>query len=173
MYPFAGLPEYTHPSVPRVVFNNDAVDNFERPNDIYVPGDCDESVWSLCQKLGWEKELWKLHNEIGGVGGDWVLKEGAENSPAGTEETTVEDTVEQLTSQLEQGLKLDKEKDVEARKAEGTVDESGEAVLKSDTLDDNPAVVSKKDAQSIEAKEGITAKGPKDEIPSKDPKEKL
>lgn len=151
------------------------MENFERPNDIYVPGDCDESIWSLCQKLGWEKELWKLHNEIGGVGGDWMLKEGAENSPAETEETTVEDTVEQLTRELEQELKLDKEEDIEIRKLEGETSTSDYAVLKSNTWDDEAVVVSKKDAPVKEAKtkEESREKDPNEEIPSNDPKEKL
>lgn len=168
VYPFAGLPEYTHPKIPRVVLNKDVVENFERPNDIYIPGDCDESVWSLCQKLGWEKDLLELHNEIGGVVGDWMHKEGVENSPAGTESTRVEDSVEQLRRELEQELKLDKEEDIELRKAEDIVDKSDDAGLKSDTWDDDSVVVTKKDSETKEE----TGKDPKEEDPSKDPKEK-
>ena len=138
VYPFAGLPDYTRPSVPRVVFNIDAVENFERPNDVYVPGDCDESIWSLCQKLGWEKDLWKLHNEIGGVGGDWELRGSGKKSPTESEETTVEepgveDAVAQLTRELEQELRLDKEEDVEIKKIEEKVDKLGQSLLMSET----------------------------------------
>jgi hypothetical protein len=141
VYPFAQLPEYIPPSVPRVLFNNDTVENFDRPNDVCVLGDCDESVWSLCQKLGWHTELWKLHNEIGGVGGDWELRDGKEKG-----ENKTEDTVEQLAKQLAEELKLDKEEDVELKEEEerGATDDK---VAKSDTWDDD-AVVVKKDIQA-------------------------
>ena len=178
VYPFAALPDYTRPSVPRVVLNLDAVDNFERPNDVYIPGDCDESIWSLCQKLGWEKDLWKLHNEIGGVGGDWELRSSGKKSPSESEETTVEepeveDAVAQLTRELEQELRLDQEEDVELRKVEEEVDKPDEPVLGSETRDNNPVVVSKKEAQSGETtKEDVSSNDSK-EPPSKDPKEKL
>ena len=178
VYPFAGLPDYTRPSVPRVVLNIDALENFERPNDIYVPGDCDKSIWSLCQKLGWEKDLQRLHNEIGGVVGDWELQSGGKKSPAESEETTVEesgveDTVAQLTRELEQGLKLDKEEDIEVRKVEAQVDKPDDSVLRSETRDGDAVVVTKKDPQSSETtKEDVSSKDSK-EPSSKDPKEKL
>jgi NAD+-dependent protein deacetylase SIR2 len=154
VYPFAALPDYTRPSVPRVVLNIDAVENFERPNDVYVAGDCDESIWSLCQKLGWEKDLWKLHNEIGGVEGDWELRASGKKSPAESEETTVEeprvdDAVAQLTRELEQGLRLDKEEDAEVKKIEKG-DKPDESVLRPQTSDDDAVVVSKEEAQSSE-----------------------
>lgn len=178
VYPFAGLPDYTRPSVPRVVLNIDAVENFERPNDVYIPGDCDESIWSLCQKLGWEKDLWKLHNEIGGVGGDWELRGSGKKSPTESEETTVEepgveDAVAQLTRELEQELRLDKEEDVEIRKIEEKVDKLGRSLLTSETRDDDAVVASKKDEQSsATTKEDILSNDPKD-TPSTNPKEKL
>ena len=175
VYPFAALPDYTRPSIPRVVLNIDAVENFERPNDVYVAGDCDKSIWSLCQKLGWEKDLQKIHNEIGGVGGDW---DSGKKSPAESEETTVgepgvEDAVAQLTRELEQELRLDKDEDVEVRKTEEKVDKPDESLLRTETRDDEAVVVSKKDEQSSETtKEDSLSKDSKDTA-TKDPKEKL
>ena len=134
VYPFAELPQYVPPSVPRVLFNNDVVENFERPNDVCVLGDCDESIWSLCQKLDWHTELWELHNEIGGVGGDWELK--------GKNENNAEDTVEQLAKKLAEELKLDKEEDVELRKEEERGDTDAN-VVKSDTWDDEVFIITK------------------------------
>jgi hypothetical protein len=151
-----------------VVLNHDVVDNFERPNDIYVPGDCDESIWSLCQKLGWEKELWKLHNDIGGVGGNWELKEGTESSTAETEVTKVDNTVDQLARELEQELKLDKEEDIELKKAEDIVDKVDD---KADSGND-AGLQSKNDADSS-GEAGETEAKDSDEAPAKDPKEKL
>jgi len=145
VYPFAHLPEYALPSVPRVLFNKDPVDIFERPNDVCVLGDCDESVWSLCEKLDWHAELAKLHDEIGGVGRDWNVKESKEK---GTKEA--EDTVEQLTKQLAEELKLDKEEDVELRREEELRD-TNDKVAESDTWDDD-AVVLRKDVKA-ESKE--------------------
>ena len=160
-----------------MVLNIDAVENFERPNDVYVAADCDESIWSLCQKLGWEKDLWKLHNEIGGVEGDWELRGSGKKSAAESEETTVEeprvdDAVAQLTRELEQGLRLDKEEDAEVRKVEKG-DKPDESVLRSQSSDDDAVVVSKKEAQSSETtKEDVSSKG-SEGTPLKDPTEKL
>jgi NAD+-dependent protein deacetylase SIR2 len=136
VYPFAGLPEYTLPSVPRVLLNNDPVDDFDRPNDVSVLGDCDESVWSLCQKLGWDGELRELHQQIGGVDREWG---GKVSKP----DTKAEDTVDQLARELAAELKLDKEEDVELRKTEGR----DETIARSDTWDDE-AFVLKKDIKS-------------------------
>jgi len=162
-----------------VVLNIDAVENFERPNDVYIPGDCDESIWSLCQKLGWEEDLRKLHNEIGGVDGNWELRSSGKKSPAESEETTVEgprveDAVAQLTRELEQGLRLDKEPDVEVRKIEEKGDKPDEPLLRSETCDAAAAtIVTKEDGQSSETtKEDIPSKDSK-ETPSQNSKEKL
>lgn len=167
VYPFAGLPGYTHPSVPRVLLNYDPVEDFDRPNDVYVRGDCDKSVWELCQKLGWHKELSKLHIEIGGVPGTWGEddKEPVENVPKGTEEVTSEDAVEALTRELESELRLDKEEDAEVQRLEERDVKKDETPLKPDASDDDDTVVMNKD---VESKAPVTA-----EAPSKDSKEKL
>jgi hypothetical protein len=110
------------------------VDEFTRPNDAWIPGDCDESVWKLCRKLGWHEDLRKLHKKIGGISKDWDPEiAGSEDSSEGTEETVTEDTVAQLAKELEQDLKLDKEEDIKLRNAEEIVDKADDTVLKSDT----------------------------------------
>lgn len=112
VHPFASLPGYTLPSVPRVLFNYDEVEGFGRMNDASVLGDCDESVWTLCQKIGWHEELKNLHEEIGGVERKWDTKFTMQDTEAeGT--SPAEETVEQLTKQLAEELRLDKEEDVE------------------------------------------------------------
>ena len=155
------MPGYTLPSIPRVLLNKDPVENFERPNDVYIPGDCDESVWSLCQKLGWDKELRELHKTIDGFEAD------KERYPTERAETSTkpaaEDAVEQLAKELAEELRLDKEEDIEIRRLESQNDKD-DAILKSDTEDDTAVVVDKKEDKD---------KDPTTEDSSKDRNEKL
>ena len=123
VYPFASLPGYALPSVPRVLLNNEPVDQFFRMNDASVLGDCDESVWKLCQKVGWHEELRKLHEDIGGVSRDWdtefINRESEESG-----KTAAEETVETLRKQLADELKLDKEEEDEMERLEKKENES-------------------------------------------------
>jgi NAD+-dependent protein deacetylase SIR2 len=135
VHPFAELPNYTPPSVPRIIFNYEALDDFERPNDVYIPGDCDASIWSLCEKLGWTEALQKLHKEVGGVD----HKFGAEKEGEGLD---TQDVVDKLAKELEEELRLDKEEDGEI----GRVKSEEGPVLK-DAWDDDTVVVTKKDAE--------------------------
>jgi NAD-dependent histone deacetylase SIR2 len=154
VHPFAALPGYTLPSKPRILLNNDPVDDFNRPNDAWIAGDCDESVWKLCRKLGWHKDLRKLHKKIGGISKDWDPEiADSEDSTEETEETVTEDTVAQLTKELERDLKLDKEEDVNLRKAEEIVDKGDDTVLKSETRDDQHVVIETKDGDTKPATE--------------------
>jgi thiamine pyrophosphate-dependent acetolactate synthase large subunit-like protein len=133
--PFSLLPGYTYPKVPRILLNNDPVETFDRPNDVFVQGDCDESIWKLCVKLGWQDDLRELHKKIDGVSREWDLefRKKSDESTDNTERTVVEDTVAQLTKELEEELKLDKEEDVEVAKVEGKDEESAENLKNSDT----------------------------------------
>ena len=121
VHPFAALPNYTHPHVPRVLVNFEPVEDLDRPNDAWIEGDCDESIWRLCQKLGWDTELQELHEKIGGVERKWYKDAATEEEGEGGEEeerVTAENTVEELTRQLAEELRLDQEEDVELRKEE-------------------------------------------------------
>jgi hypothetical protein len=154
--PFSLLPGYTSPKVPRILLNNDPVEDFTRPNDVFIQGDCDESVWKLCVKLGWHDQLRELHKKIGGVPREWdtsfndVKQQGKEEETEGAKGTAAEDTVAQLTKELEEELRLDKEEDIEVHKVEEdaeTAKKDGhddDKVLKSDTWDDNTVIVEKK-----------------------------
>jgi hypothetical protein len=175
--PFSLLPGYTSPKVPRILLNNDPVEDFTRPNDVFIQGDCDESVWKLCVKLGWHDQLRELHKKIGGVPREWdtsfndLEQQGNEEETEGSKGTAVEDTVAQLTKELEEELRLDKEEDIEVLKVEENAETAkkddendDEKVLKSDTWDDNTVIVEKKDT--------ATAAADKEESP-KEVKEKL
>jgi len=157
VYPFAALPGYTYPSVPRVLLNKEPVENFDRPNDVFILGDCDESLMTLCQKLGWDKELSELHKKIGGFGAD---KDG-KTDEGETSKPTVEDTVEQLTKELAEELKLDK--DIEIRRVERK-DESKDDALDSVTLDSTTIGMDKTEDEG---------KDPPTDQREKEPKEKL
>jgi NAD-dependent histone deacetylase SIR2 len=135
VHPFAELPNYTSPSVPRIVINYDPLDDFERPNDVYIPGDCDASIWSLCEKLGWTEALQKLHNEVGGVDHKFGEKEG--------EGVDTQDVVDKLARELAEELRLDKEEDGEIQRVKRE-----EGALLKDSWDDDTVVVTKKDAEA-------------------------
>jgi len=73
-------------------------------NDICVLGDCDNTVWDLCVRLGWHNELKALHCEIGGIEREWNV-DGIK--------TKEDRAVEELTRELSEELKLDFEEDEE------------------------------------------------------------
>lgn len=172
--PFALLPGYVSPGVPRILLNNDPVADFDRPNDVFIQGDCDESIWKLCVKLGWDGELRELHGGIGGVERGWdtsfTSAAGEKTEDAGKEGgkdggneggKEVEDMVEELTRELEEELRLDKEEDTEIGRvedSEGTTKGGDEKVLKSDTWDENTVVVEKKDTQDEESTKEVKEK---------------
>jgi thiamine pyrophosphate-dependent acetolactate synthase large subunit-like protein len=133
--PFSLLPGYTYPKVPRILLNNDPVETFDRPNDAFIQGDCDESIWKLCLKLGWQDELRELHKKIDGVSREWDMefRKKSDESTDNSDKTVVEDTVAQLTKELEEELKLDKEEDVEVGKVEDKAEEPVEDSKDSDT----------------------------------------
>jgi len=116
VYPFASLPSYTLPSVPRILFNIDPVDQFFRMNDASILGDCDESIWTLSQKLGWDDELRKLHDEIDGIEREWNMEYVAGGDEG--KKKAEEETVEALARELAEELKLDKEEDAELQRLE-------------------------------------------------------
>ena len=124
VHPFAALPNYTHPLIPRILLNLEPVEDLDRPNDAWIKGDCDESILKLCQKLGWLKELQELHEMVGGIERKWHKEPstGEEETADGNGESgkgvASEDMVAQLTKELAEELRLDKEEDVELKKQE-------------------------------------------------------
>jgi NAD-dependent histone deacetylase SIR2 len=158
VHPFASLPGFTLPSKPRILLNNDLVDDFDRPNDAYIPGDCDESIWKLCRKLGWHEDLRQLHKKINGISREWDIGfTEPESANEESTETAVEDTVEQLAKELNEELRFDEEEDAELRNVENVVDKADDTVVNDGSLDE----------QKDESK---TAK---EEVPKPDATEKL
>jgi NAD-dependent SIR2 family protein deacetylase len=64
--PVAGIPSWVPYNCPRVLLNREVVGDFAyspmSDRDLFLEGDCDESVRKLCQLAGWEQELDDYHN---------------------------------------------------------------------------------------------------------------
>ena len=121
VHPFAALPSYVPPSIPRVLLNKEVVDEFDGPNDAFVKGDCDESILELCRKLGWDEELWKLHKDIGGVETP-LEKKTLVDAASRDEIPSAEDTVTELAKELERDLKLSDTEAAKLKKVENDAD---------------------------------------------------
>mmetsp|Transcript_28822 Transcript_28822/g.59012 ORF Transcript_28822/g.59012 Transcript_28822/m.59012 type:complete len:521 (-) Transcript_28822:138-1700(-) len=67
--PVSMIPEMVERDCRRVLINRELVGNFVpgggpgKHPDVFVGGDCDESVTELCRHLGWEEELTKLNKK--------------------------------------------------------------------------------------------------------------
>jgi hypothetical protein len=116
VYPFAALPQMVPQRVPRILLNLEPVENFGRTNDVFIPGDCDESIWRLCRKLGWHTELINLHKDIGGVEREWEVD--SDKLPAKKDEVDAGETLAELTRSLQEELRLDQEEDAEVDRVE-------------------------------------------------------
>jgi len=57
--PVCHIPDWVKSSVPRLLINRDLVGTFSRGKgtDVFMQGDCDDSVRQLCRLVGWEDEL--------------------------------------------------------------------------------------------------------------------
>lgn len=71
VHPVAGLPSLAAPGVPRVLINRDAAGDLgTRPDDVLLLNDCDDTVRTLADLLGWRKELEDIWKEVGPQPGD-------------------------------------------------------------------------------------------------------
>jgi NAD-dependent SIR2 family protein deacetylase len=61
--PVAGIPSWVDSNCPRVLLNRELVGDFVYSKDLYVPGDCDDSVKKICELAGWEQELKECYEE--------------------------------------------------------------------------------------------------------------
>ena len=65
--PVSSLPQFADKSCRRLLLNRELVGDFVPPGvkgndrDVFLEGDCDDSVLKLCQILGWEEELADLN----------------------------------------------------------------------------------------------------------------
>lgn len=55
--PVCFIPDWVKSNVPRLLLNRDLVGTFGKANDVFMEGDCDDSVRQLCRMIGWEEEL--------------------------------------------------------------------------------------------------------------------
>lgn len=57
--PVCSIPDWVKSNVPRLLINRDLVGTFCRGKgtDVFMEGDCDDSVRQLCRLVGWEEEL--------------------------------------------------------------------------------------------------------------------
>ncbi|KAL7527977.1 hypothetical protein ACHAXR_003418 [Thalassiosira sp. AJA248-18] len=64
--PVASIPDWVKSDVHRLLINREMVGSFhaDRPTDVFLEGDCDESVRKLCQLTGWGEELDQLYSEV-------------------------------------------------------------------------------------------------------------
>ncbi|EPE07513.1 sir2 family protein [Ophiostoma piceae UAMH 11346] len=67
VFPFASLPKLAPESVPRVLFNREAVGDFgTRADDVLSLGICDAGIRKFAEALGWHQELDTLWREMVG-----------------------------------------------------------------------------------------------------------
>ncbi|KAL7496647.1 hypothetical protein ACHAWT_005119 [Skeletonema menzelii] len=55
--PVCHIPDWVKSTTPRLLMNRDLVGTFGKVNDVFMKGDCDDSVRELCRLVGWEDEL--------------------------------------------------------------------------------------------------------------------
>lgn len=66
VHPVASLPSLAAPGVPRILINRDpAGDLGSRPDDLLLLNDCEDTVRTLADSLGWRKELDDIWKEVG------------------------------------------------------------------------------------------------------------
>lgn len=61
--PVCSIPDWVKSNVPRLLINRECVGTFGsgKDTDVFLEGDCDESVRELCRLIGWEDELDKIY----------------------------------------------------------------------------------------------------------------
>ena len=60
--PVASIPDWVQSNCHRLLLNRERVGSFhdEKPSDVFLEGNCDDSVRKLCQLAGWGEELDQL-----------------------------------------------------------------------------------------------------------------
>ena len=66
--PVALIPTLVDDKVPRMLVNRELVGDFDTTEfnyrDVFMDGDCDESVDKLCKMMGWGEELWSIYHNM-------------------------------------------------------------------------------------------------------------
>jgi len=61
--PVASIPDWVKSDVHRVLINRERVGTFGGSKDVWLEGECDESIKKLCELVGWEEELDQLYSD--------------------------------------------------------------------------------------------------------------
>lgn len=105
VHPFAGLPRFCSPGVPRVLINLERVGDLgTRPDDVVLLQECDEGVRKLATALGWIDELEEYWNETKSDGDNANPSAETEN-PESIDEV-LEKQIRILTTEVEKSLKI-------------------------------------------------------------------
>lgn len=165
VHPFASLPGFCSPGVPRVLINLERVGDLgTRPDDVVLLQECDDGVRKIATALGWMDELEAYWNETKLDGDNANLSEEAENPESNDE--VLEKQIEILTTEVEKSLKItadhdawlrdflrkeqDKQKDsaahTELAKPASTLSNLHESVLEKDQAQKSQAVEEKANA---------------------------
>lgn len=103
--PFAGLPGFCSPGVPRVLINLERVGDLgSRPDDVLLLQECDDGVRNLATALGWMDELEAYWNETKPESDDSESPEETENPESKDE--VLEKQIGILTTEVEKSLKI-------------------------------------------------------------------
>lgn len=105
VYPFAGLPGFCSPGVPRVLINLERVGDLgTRPDDVLLLQECDDGVRKLATALGWIDELEAYWSETKSESDDAESLEETEKS--GSNDDVLEKQIGILTTEVEKALKI-------------------------------------------------------------------
>jgi NAD-dependent histone deacetylase SIR2 len=101
--PFASLPGFCRPGIPRVLINMQRVGTLgSRPDDVLILGDCDAGVRKFAKAMEWEEELEALWEE---TNPDPKARE-AENEPLPSRDERLRQEVDRLAQDIERTLGL-------------------------------------------------------------------
>lgn len=116
VHPFAILPNLVPESCPRLLLNLEpAGDIGDRSDDVVHLGDCDTSVRTLCDLLGWRSELEKLWKDSDA--GEFsepsqVGEETAKKTPENKDsDNDLEKLIEQVVEDMENALNITTKED--------------------------------------------------------------
>lgn len=162
VHPFAGLPGFCSPGVPRVLINLERVGDLgSRPDDVILLEECDDGVRKLATALGWIDELEAYWHETKPEGDDAESPKETENPESKDE--VLETQIGILTTEVEKSLKItadhdawlrdflrkekEKQKDsAELGKPDSTLPDLHESVLEKDQTQKDQAGEEKVDA---------------------------
>lgn len=119
--PFASLPQLAQQGKPRVLINQEAVGGLgSRPDDVLLLGDCDAGVRKLAKACGWLEDLEALWTSTAPL-------EPSEPQPEKSKDEKLEDEINQLTTEVDESLKLSKWHQEKVRGGSGTLTGSSSA----------------------------------------------